>query len=956
MTSTFATYPMDVLCLRLAVKTGSKTMSQVALSMLREEGFASFYTGLGPSLVLIAPYIAINFCIFDLMKKSLLEKYQKRPETSVVTALVSASLATVMCYPRDTVRRQMQMKGSPYNTLLDAFPAKKTFSHLFQECSKLRELKVGRQAHAQMMTTGFSPTVFVANCLVHMYIRCMDLGSARKVFDDMPHRDIVSWNAIVFGYAQNGFVDLALSLFSEMPVCDVISWNSIISGCLQNGNLIEAAELFLEMRMTGMASDRTTFAIVLKLSSALEDHAMGTQIHGLVIKVGLDMDVVAGSAVVDMYAKNKNLGDSYCFFREMPQRNWVTWSALIGGCAKNEEFICGLELFVEMQREGIPVSQSSYASIFRSCAGLSCLEAGRQLHGNALKNDFISDIIVGTAILDMYAKCESLGDAKKLFRELPIRSLQTCNAMLVGFTRNDLGIEALKLFQSMNSLLVGADEISLSAVLSACAEAKAYLQGLQVHCLAIKTNLFLNICVTNSMLDMYGKCRALADACNVFEEMSQRDAVSWNAVLTALEQNECYEETLSYFNQMLVWGLEPDVFTYGTVLKACAALQSLNFGMQIHNMVMKAGLGLDPFVGCSLIDMYCKCGMLEAAQGLHKRIVNPTIVSWNSIISGFSLHKQSEEAQNVFSWMLEIGLQPDNFTYASALDTCSNLATVGLGKQIHAHIIKKELNKDVFISSTLVDMYAKSGNMQDSQLMFEKMLERDFVSWNAIICGYANHGFGMEALRMFERMQMEKIVPNHATFLAVLRACGHAGLVDEGLHYFESMTQHYCLEPQLEHYSCMVDLLGRTKGVHEALEVIACLPFEADAVIWRTLLSVCQIHRNVEVAELAVRNILALEPNDPSALILLSNIYAQNGRWDEVSGMRRMMRESSMKKEPGCSWIEVKGEMYAFIIQDNAHPNTEQIYDTLDKLVEEMSQTGSEPDQQLFIHEESNKI
>ncbi|PKU64380.1 pentatricopeptide repeat-containing protein At3g02330, mitochondrial isoform X1 [Dendrobium catenatum] len=818
--------------------------------------------------------------------------------------------------------------------------AKLSFSRLFQECSELRKLSTGRQTHSQMITSGFIPTTFVSNCLIQMYIRCIDLDSACKVFDEMPDRDVVSWNAIISGYVQTGLMREAQCLFKAMPDCDVISWNSMISGYMQNGNLNESVELFLEMMKIGVEPDRITFSIFLKLISSWKAYEMGIQIHGLALKMALALDVVTGSALVDMYAKCGSLGDSLCFFREMPQRNWVTWSAIIGGCAQNEQFMDGFDLFLEMQREGIGVSQSSYASLFRSCAGLPCLEVGKQLHGHAMKNNFISDVVVGTATLDMYAKCDSLSDAMRMFWELPNRSRQTCNAMIVGFGRNDRGIEALKLFKFMNISCILADEISLSAVLSACAEAKAYLQGMQVHCLAIKTSHSLNICVKNAILDMYGKCRALVNGCNVFEEMEQRDSVSWNVIITALEQNGLYEETFSHLNQMLLCSLEPDVFTYGSVVKACAALQSLDFGRLIHGRIIKSWLGSDSFVGSALIDMYCKCGMLEEAQALHDRIESQTMVSWNAIISGFSLQKKSEEAQKFFSQMLELGLQPDNFTYATILDTCANLAMMGLGKQIHSQLLKQELHKDVFISSTLVDMYSKCGNMQDALLMFEKMPERDFVSWNAIIYGYANHGLGFEALSMFERMKMENITPNHATFIAVLRACGHVGLVDEGLCYFESMNQVYNLEPELEHYSCMVNLLGRSRGVHEALDVINYMPYEADAVIWRALLSACKIHRNVEIAELALEKILLLEPDDSSACILLSNIYAEVGRWDQVSRMRKMMRRSLMKKEPGCSWIEVNSEMHAFIVGDISHPLSELIFKLLDNLIGEMILAG----------------
>jgi pentatricopeptide repeat protein len=245
-------------------------------------------------------------------------------------------------------------------------------------------------------------------------------------------------------------------------------------------------------------------------------------------------------------------------------------------------------------------------------------------------------------------------------------------------------------------------------------------------------------------------------------------------------------------------------------------------------------------------------------------------------------------------------------------------------------------------------MYAKCGNMPDSLLMFEKAQKLDFVSWNAMICGYALHGQGFEALEMFQRMQKSNVVPNHATFVAVLRACSHVGLLDDGCRYFHLMTSHYKLEPQLEHFACMVDILGRSKGPQEALKFIRSMPLEADAVIWKTLLSICKIRQDVEVAETAASNVLRLDPDDSSVYILLSNVYAESGKWVDVSRTRRLMRQGRLKKEPGCSWIEVQSEMHGFLVGDKVHPRSREVYEMLNNLIGEMKLSGYEVSSALF--------
>ncbi|XP_022727509.1 pentatricopeptide repeat-containing protein At3g02330, mitochondrial [Durio zibethinus] len=845
----------------------------------------------------------------------------------------------------------------PISTLTPNQPIprkKKTFSHIFQECSIRKSLNPGKQAHCQLIISGFIPTIFVTNCLIQLYIKCADLGSATKVFDKMSQRDVVSWNAMVFGYANNGAMGIAKRYFDDMPEKDVVSWNSLVSGYMKNGQCLKSIEVFVEMGRVGVGFDRTSFAVVLKSCAVLEDFDVGLQVHGAAVKIAFDKDVFTGSALVDMYGKCRRLDDSIRFFYQMPEKNWVSWSAVIAGCVQNNKFNKGVELFREMQREDIGVSQSAYASVLRSCSGLSAFRFGRQLHGHALKTNFASDLIVGTAILDMYAKCGNITEAQKIFNLFPIRNLQSFNAIIIGYAQSDQGFQALHLFQLLLKSDLGFDEISLSGAFSACAVMKGYLEGVQVHALAVKSTFESNVCVANAILDMYGKSGALAEACRIFYEMERRDAISWNAIIAAHEQNGNEEETLSHFVSMLQSAMEPDEFTYGSVLKACAGQQALNYGTEIHNRIIKSGMGLHSFVGSALVDMYCKCGMMEEAEKIHDRIEQQTMVCWNAIISGLSLQKESEEAQTFFSRMLEMGIKPDHFTYATVLDTCANLATVGLGKQIHAQSIKLELQSDVYICSTLVDMYSKCGNLYDSKLIFEKATNRDFVTWNAMICGYAQHGLGEEALKIFEDMITENVIPNHATFVSVLRACAHIGLVEKGLRYFALMSSDYGLTPQLEHYSCMVDIMGRAGQVSEALKLINDMPFAPDDVIWRSLLSICKIHGNVEVAEKVANSLLQLDPQDSSAYILLSNIYADAGMWDKVSDMRKIMRFNKLKKEPGCSWIEIKDEVHAFLAGDRAHPRCKEIYGKLVNLVDEMRCYVADID--FFLEEEANQL
>ncbi|CAN6447404.1 unnamed protein product [Victoria cruziana] len=832
----------------------------------------------------------------------------------------------------------------------------KTYSHLLQDITLQQAAEAGRQTHAHMIASGFNPTILVYNCLINMYVKTSNIAYASQVFDRMPERDLVSWNTLIAGYAQCGLMDVANAIFQFMSNRDVISWNSLIAGYVHNGDCWMSIDLFSQMRQAGIEPDRTSFAIILKACASLDEIVSGICVHCLSLKTGFCSDVFTGSAVVDMYAKCRELDAAYQVFHEILEKNWVSWSAMIAGYAQNDQPWHGLELFIEMQRAGVGVSQSTYASIFRCCACVRALQLGYAAHGHALKADFLSDVIVGTAIVDMYAKCDRLDYARQVFILLPEHTLQSWNSIIIGHVRDGQAFEAFRLFSEMQSSINRVDGITLSGVLSACAGVEGLWLGIQVHALMVKTRFEADICVANALLDMYAKCGLICAACYVFNRMDSKDSVSWNAIVSAHQQNGFYYKTLLYFNEMRNCSMEPDEFTYGSILKACAALSSLNLGMEIHSCIIKSAFGSDLFLCGALIDMYYKCGSVKDAHMIHDRIGKQSLVSWNAIISGFSQQKQSEEALTFFCKMLETGLRPDHFSYATVIDACANLASISLGKQIHSQIIKEDLQGDLFISSTLVDMYSKCGCMHDSLQMFRKMSIKDHVSWNAMINGYAQHGLGEEALAIFELMQQEKVHPNNATFVAVLRACAYVGLFNDGAHYFQLMSNHYGLVPQIEHYACMVDIYGRSGKIYDATALIKKMPFEADAVIWRTLLCACRDCANVEVAEEAAKCILNLDPYDSAVYILLSNVYAEAGMWMEVSNMRQMMRQNKLKKEPGCSWIEVRNQLHAFLVADHAHPRSGDIYNMLNDLISEMKFSGYIPYCDIDIYDEEENL
>ncbi|XP_057837544.2 pentatricopeptide repeat-containing protein At2g13600 [Cryptomeria japonica] len=471
----------------------------------------------------------------------------------------------------------------------------------------------------------------------------------------------------------------------------------------------------------------------------------------------------------------------------------------------------------------------------------------------------------------------------------------------------------------------------------------------------------------NKLLTLYAKLGNLEDARRTLNEMSKRNEVSWNVMVTAYARRGCNKAALSLFCEMKMMGFEPNQITYASVLPACANLGDLELGKELHHEIIRRGFQFDVFVGNALVDMYAKCGSLEDARDVFDKMTQRDLVSWNamvsgyarnghvdealklfeemprrnvnswtSMISGFANHGCSEQALKMFYLMNQTGIESSHFTISSVLSACADLAALDQGEQIHEEVIRKGSGVNVFVGNALLDMYAKCGCIENARNVFDRMLQRDVVSWNAIIVGYAMHGYGKESLQLFEEMQHSGKKPDHVTFIGVLNACCHAGLVDKGLRYFHCMSQEYHMEPEIEHYGSMLDLLGRAGHLNMAQDFINKMPIEPDVAVWGALLGACRIHRNLEMGEYAARQLLELNPKMVTPYIMLSMIYMEAGRWEEIEKVQEVVKHGSIKKKPGCSWIVVNNQVNAFVAGDKSHLQTEIIYAKFGKLSVEM--------------------
>lgn len=512
------------------------------------------------------------------------------------------------------------------------------------------------------------------------------------------------------------------------------------------------------------------------------------------------------------------------------------------------------------------------------------------------------------------------------------------NTLLHEFTascyRRDLPA-AIKALTSMQDHQIWADSVTYSELIKCCLARGAIQEAKLVHKHIFSDGYQPKTFLINTLMNMYVKFNLLNEARALFDQMPDRNVVSWTTMIAAFSNARLDHEAMEFLILMLRDGVRPNMFTYSSVLRACNGLPSLR---QIHCGITKTGLDSDVFVRSALIGNYSKWGELPNALTVFNEMETSDLIVWNSVIGAFAQNTDGDEALNLFKRMKRCGFMADQATLTSVLRACTGLALLELGRQVHAHVLK--YNRDLILSNALLDMYCKCGSMEDARFEFARMVDKDVISWSTMIIGLAQNGFSHEALEMFQKMESSGTKPNYITVVGVLFACSHAGLVDKGRSYFESMEKSFGIKPGREHFGCMVDILGRAGKLDEAVKLIHRMEPEPDAVTWRTLLGACRIHRNMDLAAYAAKRVLNLDPDDAGTYILLSNIYANSQRWEEAAQVRKTMRGNNVRKEPGCSWIEVNKEIHAFILRDDSHPEIDKIVKQLKQYVERLREVG----------------
>ncbi|KAL8473638.1 hypothetical protein ACS0TY_030473 [Phlomoides rotata] len=620
--------------------------------------------------------------------------------------------------------------------------------------------------------------------------------------------------------------------------------------------------------------------------------------------------------ILSMYARCGSLEDSQLLFDKMPHRNVVSYNALISAYSRSHHRAhLAFHLFGRLENDtSLAPNGLTITSLLQASAELGDPILGSALHSQCLKIGFSDNLHVQTSLLGMYSKCGSVDYAKKVFYQMMDKDVISWNSIISGHVKNGRVLESLALFQSMLSDGVNPTQFTYSLVLSACAKLQDYDNGRLVHAKVLTSGTCIDLPLQNSLLDMYCSCGDIRTAIDVFYRIDNPDLVSWNSMIGGYSESGNGGKAMEMFIQLRrVSRHKPDEYTLAAVISATSGFPSCEYGNPLHAHTEKTGLMRSVYIGSALISMYLINDDSVSSQKIFSSFSFKDAVLWTDMIAGHVRIGESEAALHFFRVFSSEGLRIDSFILSSVLAACADLVTLRQGEMIHSWVLKTGNNAEVCVHSSLIDMYAKNGEIGSAEYVFSCLPESDLMCWNSMLTGYSHHGKAKEAFQIFFKMLKHGLKPDQVTFLSVLAACNHCGMVGKCRYFWRSMKE--CgFRAGPKHYSCMISLLSRAGLWEEAEEMIVESPFADEYVeSWRSVLSSCIKNENLREGIRAAEQIVSSDAEDSAANVLLTKLYAAAGRWDDVVETRRKMRKLMMEKDhPGLSWIEVRNSFHVF--------------------------------------------
>ncbi|XP_074276386.1 pentatricopeptide repeat-containing protein At4g39952, mitochondrial [Silene latifolia] len=731
------------------------------------------------------------------------------------------------------------------------------------------------ESHAFIILTGNHNNLFFASKLISRYSSLFKPHFSTLVFNSLLHKDPFLWNSLIQAHFYN-------SLFPH------------------------SLHFFRLMRLSNTPPTHFTIPIVVTASVNLESFHYGLTIHALALKFGLlHRNSAVPSSFIYFYSKSRSMLDARKMFDEMRLRDVVAWTALLIGYLQNGQSHASLECFCLMHRTREYSERPNNRSLeggFQACANLGALPQGKSLHAFAIKTGYVYFHGVQSSVFSMYSKWGTLAESCYSFSQLGNKDLICWTSIIAAFAKSGFVTKCLSLFWQMQDAGICPDQIVIACVLSSFGDPIWVREGKAFHGLIMRTTSLLDQVVQRALISMYCKFGRLAIAERIFDTLEEKNSETWNLMVCEYGKAGVGRKCLLLFREMLHRRIECDFNILISVITSCTQLGILHLGKSVHCYVIKNLLDDNVSLSNSLLDMYGKCGGLAIAMSIFGRIQRDK-VTWNTLISAFVHKGEFAEALVAFDEMIVEGASPDTSTLVTVLSACSRLASVEHGMKIHNYVNSVGIELTISLKTALIDMYGKCGHLETSREIFDSMKERDVISWNVMISCYGLHGDARSAIEVFEKMEeCNSIRPNELTFLALLLACSHAGLTKEA-KYFLNKMQDYSMKPTIKHYTCIVDLLGKSGNLQEAEDVVMSMPVTPDGGLWGALLSACKLHNEVEIGKRIASLAIEADPENDGYYIALSNMLDSTGEWKEAEKFRAIMKEKGVRKRLGWSTL-----------------------------------------------------
>ncbi|PIN07412.1 hypothetical protein CDL12_20023 [Handroanthus impetiginosus] len=715
--------------------------------------------------------------------------------------------------------------------------------HLLHSPSRITSLREAKALHALVITMGSLPTqepVFLHNNIVSKYASLGDISMARKLFDEMPQKNVVSCNTMISCYSRDGLLQEALGVFSDMRKCDF---------------------------------KPTQFTFGSLLSCDQLDVLEGMQLQALIEKYGLlYIDAFAGTALLGMYGRHGCLDEALGIFESMPKRNLVTWNSMISVFGQMGYIEDGVFMLSELMMSPLGLSECTLVSIL-SCFEEVDMELGEQIHGLVIKYGFESVASVSNCLINMYSKSAAICFVEKVFENAPVKDIVSWNTLIGAMANSDKSSKAIDVFNKMCMTGLLPNETTFSNVITSCSRLHLLSYGECIHANMIKKSFESDVYTGSALVNFYAKCDRVQEAHACFDSITQKNVVSWNSLMLGYS-NKGSSFPISLLQEMIHSGCYPNGQSFSIVIKSSSKTELL----QLHSLIIKMGYHENAYVSSSLISSYARNGLVsdalifvgsgnnklpvvssnviawiynrtgqyEKTQELYAAMENPDTISWNILIAACSRNGDYKETFELFNDMRRSEVYPDKYTYVSLFSVCTKLCNLALGSSLHNLIMKTDFKLcDTFVCNIMIDMYGKCGGIDSCIKIFNETVNKNIISWTSLISALGIHGYANEALERFTEMESMGIKPDKVAFLALLSACRHVGLVKQGMNMFSHMKLKYGVEPDIDHYVLVVDLLTRYGHIKEAEQLILGMPIAPNALIWRSFLEGCKKQRTI---------------------------------------------------------------------------------------------------------------